>query len=70
MAWARTIVSGIYDAVEFGPFRIDHVWVPGGDSPAIGMEMLRRFIVTFDVPHQRLYLRPTAARAEPVPPPS
>jgi hypothetical protein len=63
-------VSGIYDAVEVGPFRIDHVWGPGGDLPAIGMEVLRRFIVTFDVPHQRLYLRPTAALTEPVPPPS
>ena len=63
-------VSGIYDAVELGPFRFDHVWGPGGDLPAMGMELLRRFVVTYDAPHQAMYLRPTPALAEPVPPPS
>ena len=63
-------VSGVYDAVQIGPYRINHVWGPGGDRPAIGMEMLRRFVVTYDVPHMRIYLRPTQALHSPVPPPT
>jgi hypothetical protein len=61
--------SGIFDAIQIGPYKIHNVWGPGGDLPAIGMEILRRFIVTFDVPHRRLYLRPTKALYSPVPSP-
>lgn len=62
--------SGVYDSIELGPFQIKHVWGPGGALPAVGMEVLRRFVVTFDAPHRALYLRPTPALAEAVPPPS
>ncbi len=63
-------LSGVYDAVHLGPYTWRNVWGPGGSQPAIGMEILRRFVVTFDVPHGRLYLRPTSALNEPVPGPS
>jgi predicted aspartyl protease len=62
--------SGRLQAVHIGPWVIRDVWGPGSPGPAIGMELLRRFIVTFDAPHGRLYLMPTAALHEPVPPPS
>ena len=62
-------ISGVYDSVDLGPYSFTYVWGPGGDLPAIGMELLRRFVVTFDAPHQRLYLRPTCRISEPVPPP-
>lgn len=61
--------SGRIAAVHLGPFTVRDVWGPGGAAPAIGMEMLRRFVVTFDAPAGKLYLRPTAALGEPVPPP-
>ncbi len=61
--------SGVFTSVKIGPYLVRHVWGPGGPRPAIGMELLRRFIITFDAPHGRLYLEPTAALAEPVPTP-
>jgi hypothetical protein len=61
--------SGVFSSVKIGPFVIKHVWGPGGPGPAIGMEMLRRFIITFDAPHNRIYLEPIPALAEPVPTP-
>lgn len=62
-------LSGRIDAVSIGPFTIRDVWGPGGKGPSMGMEILRRFVVTFDATAGKLYLRPTAALAEPVPPP-
>lgn len=62
--------SGRMRAVHIGPYVIRDVWGPGSPGPAIGMELLRRFVVTFDAPHGRLYLAPTAALGEPVPAPS
>lgn len=62
-------VSGKVDAIHLGPFTIRDVWGPGGEGPAIGMEVLRRLIVTFDAPGGKLYLKPTPALAEPVPSP-
>jgi len=62
-------VSGKIDAVHIGPFAIRDVWGPGGKGPAIGMEMLRRFVVTFDAKAGKMYLKPTPALAEPVPSP-
>ncbi|MCA1652627.1 MAG: aspartyl protease family protein [Sphingomicrobium sp.] len=62
-------VSGKVDAIHLGPFTIRNVWGPGGTGPAIGMEVLRRFVVTFDAPGGKLYLKPTRALAEPVPAP-
>jgi predicted aspartyl protease len=61
--------SGVFASVKIGPYVVKHVWGPGGPRPAIGMEMLRRFVVTFDVPHGRLYLEPTPALNDPVPTP-
>ncbi len=63
-------VSGLMDAVHLGPFTIRRVWGPGGPGPAIGMEIFRRFVTTFDAPHGRLYLSPTPALKEPVPAPT
>jgi hypothetical protein len=50
--------SGIYKAVHVGPFTFENVWGTGSPHPAIGMEMFRRFNVTFDIPHGTLYLEP------------
>lgn len=63
-------VSGVYDSVSLGPYRIEHVWAPWSETPMIGMEIFRRFVTTFDVAHGRLYLEPTAALAAPVPSPA
>lgn len=63
-------VSGRIDAVHLGPFTIRDVWAPGGTPASIGMEILRRFVVTFDATHGKMYLEPTKALQEPVPPPS
>ncbi|MDQ6808653.1 MAG: retropepsin-like domain-containing protein [Verrucomicrobiota bacterium] len=61
--------SGLFTSVALGPFTIKHVWGSGDPHPGIGMELLRRFIITFDAPHGRLYLEPTPQLAEPVPTP-
>ena len=63
-------LSGVYDAVHFGPYIIRNGWGPGGDRPSLGMEVLRRFVTTFDVPRRRLHLLPTPALHEPVPAPA
>jgi Aspartyl protease len=62
--------SGVFASVQIGPYRIENVWGPSGDPPAVGMEILRRFILTFDVPHGRLTLQPTPQLNEPVPSPA
>jgi len=61
--------SGVFTSVKIGPYAIKHVWGPGGPRPSIGMELLRRFVITFDAPHGRMYLEPTPALADPVPTP-
>ncbi len=61
--------SGVFTSVKIGPHAIKHVWGPGGPGPAIGMEILRRFVLTFDASRGQLYLEPTAALTEPVPTP-
>jgi Aspartyl protease len=61
--------SGVFTSVKIGPYSIKHVWGPGGAGPMVGMELLRRFVITFDAPHGRLYLEPTPALAELVPSP-
>jgi Aspartyl protease len=63
-------VSGIYDTVIIGPFVFHHVWGPAGAVPIIGMEMMRRFTLTFDAKHGLLYLEPNLSFSEPVPAPS
>jgi hypothetical protein len=61
--------SGVFTSITIGPYVLKHVWGPGGPRPAIGMEILRRFIITFDAPHGRMYLQPTPALNDPVPTP-
>ena len=61
--------SGVFTSVKIGPYVVKHVWGPGGPRPAIGLELLRRFVLTFDVPHGRIYLEPTQALSDPVPTP-
>jgi hypothetical protein len=61
--------SGVFTSVKIGPYVLNHVWGPGGSPPIVGMEILRRFIITFDAPHGRMYLEPTPAFSEPVPTP-
>ncbi len=50
--------SGVFSAVRIGPYLIHDVWGPSNDKPAVGMEILHRFALTFDAPHERLYLEP------------
>lgn len=63
-------VSGVYDTVIIGPFAFHHVWGPAGAIPTIGMEMMRRFTLTFDAKRGLLYLEPNSSFNEPVPAPS
>lgn len=62
-------VSGVFDAVHIGPYQFKRVWGPGAPGPAVGMEIFRRFVSTFDAGRGILYLTPTPALTEPVPPP-
>ncbi len=61
--------SGVFDAVQIGPYIVRNAWGPSNDRPAIGMEILRRFTLTFDVPAARLYLDPNEYFQAPVPSP-
>jgi hypothetical protein len=63
-------LSGVYDTVVIGPFTFRHVWGPAGAVAIIGMEMMRRFTLTFDTRHGLLYLEPNSTFDEPVPAPS
>jgi hypothetical protein len=49
---------------------IRYVWGPAGAVPIVGMEMMRRFTLTFDARRGLLYLEPNASFTEPVPAPS
>jgi hypothetical protein len=60
--------SGSVRSVKIGAFEFRNVWTTGAPHPAIGMELLRRFVLTFDAPHGRLYLEPTKSLDEPVAP--
>lgn len=62
--------SGVFQAVHLGPFSFRHVWGPAVPHPEIGMEILRRFTVTFDAPHHVLYLVANRHFEEPTPPPA
>jgi hypothetical protein len=62
-------VSGVLDAVHIGPFTIRNVWAPGAANATIGMEMLRRFTFTFDVPHHAIDLEPNRHLHDLVPAP-
>ena len=62
--------SGVFASVELGPYAVHRAWGASNDRPALGMEILRRFTMTFDVPHARLFLEPNSDFADPVPAPS
>ena len=62
--------SGLFASVQIGPYAITNVWGPSGDPPAIGMEILRRFILTFDARRGRLGVAPTARVHDPIPSPA
>jgi len=62
--------SGVFKLVRLGPFTFRDVWGPAVPHPGIGMEMFRRFVVTFDVPHRKLYLQPNQHFDEAFPSPS
>lgn len=62
-------VSGKYRSVTIGPYVFRDFWGPGGDPPLIGMELLQRFVMTFDAPHGRIHLAPIARLDAPVPHP-
>ena len=63
-------VSGVYETVKFGPFEFKDVWGPAGAVPIVGMEMMRRFTLTFDTQRGLLYLEPNASFSERFPAPS
>jgi len=63
-------VSGVYDTVVIGPYTFRYVWGPAGAVPIVGMEMMRRFTLTFDASRGLLYLEPNVSFTEPVPAPS
>jgi hypothetical protein len=63
-------VSGVYDTVVIGSFTFHHVWGPAGAVPIVGMEMMRRFTLTFDAKRGLLYLEPNSSFNQPVPAPS
>ncbi|MFY9710527.1 MAG: hypothetical protein WAK88_10200 [Candidatus Cybelea sp.] len=61
--------SGLFASMGIGPYTITSVWGPSGNPPAVGMEILRRFILTFDARQGRLGLVPTVRLHDPVPSP-
>ncbi len=62
-------LSGKYRSVAIGPYVFRDFWGPGGNPPLIGMEVLQRFVITFDAPHGQIHLRPTGRIAAQVPHP-
>lgn len=60
-------VSGKYHAVAIGPYRFRELWGPGGNPPAIGMELLQRFVITFDTRRSQMHLAPIGKLNAPVP---
>jgi len=49
-----------------GPVAFHQVWGPAGAVPIVGMEMMRRFTLTFDAKRGLLYLEPNASFSEPL----
>jgi hypothetical protein len=62
--------SGLFANVGIGPYTIANVWGPSGNPPAVGMEILRRFILTFDARRGQLGLAPTTRLHDPAPSPA
>lgn len=63
-------VSGVYLSVSLGPYTFRDVWGPAGAVPIVGMELMRRFTLTFYAQRGTLYLEPNTSFGEPVPPPN
>jgi aspartyl protease len=61
--------SGVFTRVQLGPYVIKNAWGPSNPVPTVGMEILRRFTMTFDVPRGRLWLEPNRWLHDPVPAP-
>lgn len=61
--------SGLFESVALGPYAVHHAWGASNDHPALGMEVLHRFTMIFDVPHGRLFLEPNGHLKDPVPAP-
>ena len=62
--------SGVFSTVAIGPYSIHNAWGPSNSVPTVGMEILRRFVLTFDVRRKLLYLEPTRQLDDPVPSPA
>jgi hypothetical protein len=62
--------SGLFASVAIGPYTITNVWGPSGNPPAVGMEILRRFVLTFDARRGQLGLAPTTHLHDRVPSPA
>lgn len=61
--------SGLFSRVQLGPYVIEHAWGPSNPVPTVGMEILRRFTMTFDVAHGWLWLEPNVWLHDPIPTP-
>ena len=48
--------SGLVKSVHIGLFEFRDFWATCAPSSMMGMELLRRFVVTFDAPHGQIYL--------------
>ena len=62
--------SGVFSTIQIGPYAIHNAWGPSNAVPTVGMEILRRFALTFDVARSVLYLDPTPHLNDPVPSPA
>jgi Aspartyl protease len=65
-----TDYSGVFSTIQIGPYAIHNAWGPSNAVPTVGMEILRRFVLTFDVTRSVLYLDPSAHLRDPVPSPA
>jgi hypothetical protein len=54
-----SVPAGRLRSVQIGPYTLYDVWGATQGGPSVGMAWLSRFIVTFDLAHNRLYLEPT-----------
>jgi Aspartyl protease len=62
--------SGVFSTIQIGPYSVHDVWGPSNRVPTVGMEILRRFVLTFDVQRKLLYLEPTHHLSDAVPSPA
>ena len=62
--------AGSVSYTHLDVYKRQHVWGPAGAIPIVGMEMMRRFTLTFDTKHGLLYLEPNSHFNEPVPAPN